>query len=90
MQQSGSDEPVVVELTPEETHPLRLAVLRFDTVTKNVVFPEDTWPGAFHLGVRLSDEPAGYPAITTGNLASNCAAWRHLAASRAVGSVVSC
>ena len=59
MQQSGSDEPVVVELTPEETHPLRLAVLRFDTVTKNVVFPEDTWPGAFHLGVRLSDELVG-------------------------------
>ena len=59
MQQSGSDEPVVVELTPEETHPLRLAVLRFDTPTKNVVFPEDTWPGAFHLGVRLGDELVG-------------------------------
>ena len=55
----GSPEPVVVELTPEETHPLRLAVLRFDTVTKNVVFPEDTWPGAFHLGVRLGDELVG-------------------------------
>lgn len=59
MQQSGSDEPVVVELTPEETHPLRLAVLRFDTPTKNVVFPEDTWPGAFHLGVRLGDKLVG-------------------------------
>lgn len=43
----------VVELTPEETHPLRLAVLRFDTPTKEVVFPEDTWPGAVHLGLRL-------------------------------------
>ena len=50
---------MVVELTPDETHPLRLAVLRFDTVTKNVVFPEDTWPGAFHLGVRLGHELVG-------------------------------
>jgi len=46
----------VVEITAEQTHPLRLAVLRFDTVTKEVVFPEDTWPGAFHLGVRVDDE----------------------------------
>jgi len=49
-------QPVVVELTPEETHPLRLAVLRADTPTKDVVFPEDTWPGAVHLGLRLGDE----------------------------------
>ncbi|MDO8362547.1 MAG: GNAT family N-acetyltransferase [Actinomycetota bacterium] len=45
--------PEVVELTPEQTHPLRLAVLRFDTPTKEVVFPEDTWPGAVHLGLRI-------------------------------------
>ncbi|MEZ5273418.1 MAG: GNAT family N-acetyltransferase [Ilumatobacteraceae bacterium] len=44
----------VVELTPEETHPLRLAVLRFDTPTKEVVFPEDTWPGAVHLGLQVN------------------------------------
>jgi GNAT superfamily N-acetyltransferase len=50
------DEPVVVELTPEETHPLRLAVLRFDTPSKEVEFAEDTWPGAVHLGVRIGDE----------------------------------
>ena len=49
-------EPVLVALTPEETHPLRLAVLRFDTPTKDVVFPEDTWPGAQHLGLRVDDE----------------------------------
>lgn len=49
-------EPVVVELTAEETHPLRLAVLRFDTPTKEVVFTEDTWPGAMHLGVRVDGE----------------------------------
>jgi GNAT superfamily N-acetyltransferase len=45
--------PEVVELTPDETHPLRLAGLRFDTPTKEGVFPEDTWPGAWHLGLRL-------------------------------------
>ena len=43
----------VVELAPEETHSLRLAVLRWDTPTKEVVFPEDTWPGACHLGLRV-------------------------------------
>lgn len=48
--------PEVVELTPEDTHALRLAVLRFDTPTKQVVFPEDTWPGAVHLGLRLDGE----------------------------------
>lgn len=46
----------VVEITAEETHPLRLAVLRFDTPTKVVEFPEDTWPGAIHLGLRLDGE----------------------------------
>lgn len=49
-------EPEIVELTPEQTHPLRLAVLRFDTPTKEVVFPEDTWPGALHLGLRVDGE----------------------------------
>ena len=48
--------PVVVDLTAEETHPLRLAVLRFDTPTKEVVFAEDTWPGALHLGLRVDGE----------------------------------
>ena len=46
----------IVELTPEETHQLRLAVLRADTPTKEVVFPEDTWPGALHLGVRMDGD----------------------------------
>ena len=50
---SGTAPPQIVELTAEETHPLRLAVLRADTPTKDVVFPEDTWPGALHLGVRI-------------------------------------
>ncbi|MDO8391721.1 MAG: GNAT family N-acetyltransferase [Actinomycetota bacterium] len=51
-----ADAPVVVELTAEQTHPLRLAVLRFDTPTKEVVFPEDTWPGARHLGLQVAGE----------------------------------
>ncbi len=50
------NEPLVVELTPAETHPLRLALLRFDTPTKEVVFAEDTWPGAVHLGLRVDGE----------------------------------
>ncbi len=45
--------PQVVEITATETHPLRFAVLRFDTPTKEVVFPEDDWPGSWHLGVRV-------------------------------------
>ena len=49
-------EAEIVELTPEETHPLRLAVLRADTPTKEVVFPEDTWSGALHLGARRNGE----------------------------------
>jgi len=49
-------ETEIVELTPDETYPLRLAVLRADTPTKEVVFPEDTWPGALHLGVRVDGD----------------------------------
>ena len=52
----------IVELTAEQTHPLRLAVLRFDTVTKDVVFLEDTWPGARHLGARVG---GGLVAVST-------------------------
>jgi GNAT superfamily N-acetyltransferase len=49
-------ELVVVELTAQDTHPLRLAVLRGDTPSKSVTFAEDDLPGPFHLGVR--DGPA--------------------------------
>jgi GNAT superfamily N-acetyltransferase len=42
----------IVEIAATDTHPLRLAVLRFDTPTKDVVFPEDDWPGSWHLGAR--------------------------------------
>lgn len=45
----------VVELAAADTHPIRLAVLRADTVSKVVTFAEDEWPGAWHLGVRGSD-----------------------------------
>lgn len=47
------DEPEIVDLTAEETHPLRLAVLRHDTPTKQVVFAEDSLPGTWHLGLRI-------------------------------------
>lgn len=51
--------PTVVELTAEQTHPLRLAVLRFDTVSKQVVFPQDDLPGVVHLGLLLGGEIVG-------------------------------
>ena len=46
----------IVELLAEETHPLRLAVLRHDTPTKDVSFAEDTDTGAIHLGIRIAGE----------------------------------
>lgn len=46
----------VVEVATADTHPLRLAVLRHDTPTKEVAFKEDEWPGAWHLGIRDGDE----------------------------------
>jgi GNAT superfamily N-acetyltransferase len=49
-------EHVVVELTADETHPLRLAVLRGDTPTKVTAFAEDLLPGTFHLGIRDGQE----------------------------------
>jgi GNAT superfamily N-acetyltransferase len=50
------DEHTVVELTAEQTHPLRLDVLRADTPSRAVVFTEDGWPGTLHLGVREGDD----------------------------------
>ena len=46
----------IVEIAAADTHALRLSVLRFDTPTKEVVFPEDDWPGSWHLGVRRDGE----------------------------------
>jgi GNAT superfamily N-acetyltransferase len=46
---------VVVELAADETHPLRLEVLRGDTPSRVVVFSEDGLPGTVHLGVRDGD-----------------------------------
>ena len=46
----------IVELSPEQTYPLRLAVLRHDTPTKDVAFAEDSDPGAVHLGLRIEGE----------------------------------
>lgn len=46
----------MVEISAEETHPLRLAVLRATTTSKQVVFPEDDFPGVVHLGVSVEGE----------------------------------
>ena len=46
----------VVEIAADETHDLRLKVLRNDTPTAIVTFPEDDLPGTFHLGVRDPDD----------------------------------
>ena len=51
----GSDY-VIVELTTSDTYPLRLAVLRTDTPSRDVTFPDDDLPGTVHLGVRYGDE----------------------------------
>lgn len=48
--------PEIAEITATDTHALRLSVLRFDTPTKEVVFPEDEWPGSWHLGAHLDGE----------------------------------
>lgn len=45
----------VREITAEQTHPVRLVVLRAGTPTKQVEFAEDTWPGAVHLGAFDGD-----------------------------------
>ena len=50
------DDLRIVELTAEQTHPLRLDVLRADTPSRAVVFIEDDWPGTLHLGVREGDD----------------------------------
>lgn len=55
----STDELRLVELTAAETHPLRLAVLRHDTPTKVVAFPEDELPGALHLGVESGGTVVG-------------------------------
>lgn len=53
----------VVEIAAEETHELRLAVLRNDTPTAIAAFPEDDLPGTFHLGAR--DATGDLVAIST-------------------------
>ena len=43
----------VVEITAAHTHALRLEVLRRDTPTKVVEFPEDLLPGTRHFGITI-------------------------------------
>ncbi|MEO7372255.1 MAG: GNAT family N-acetyltransferase [Ilumatobacteraceae bacterium] len=57
---------IVVELAAEQTHALRLAVLRNDTPTTSVVFDGDDLTGTVHLGVSASDVGGdGIVAIST-------------------------
>lgn len=43
----------IITLDTAETHGLRLSVLRHNTPTREVEFPEDDLPGVEHLGLRL-------------------------------------
>jgi predicted GNAT family N-acyltransferase len=43
-------------ISAADTHALRLAVLRSDVPTKEVVFAEDDLPGVEHLGLRVHGE----------------------------------
>jgi GNAT superfamily N-acetyltransferase len=54
-----SDTWRAVEIAATATHPVRLAVLRSDTPTKQVSFAEDEWPGAVHLGVFAGERLVG-------------------------------
>jgi thiamine transport system ATP-binding protein len=53
----------IVELTAAETHPLRAAVLRNDTPSREVALPGDDEPTTVHLGVR--DRAGRLIAIST-------------------------
>jgi GNAT superfamily N-acetyltransferase len=46
----------LVALEPEETHPLRRAVLRNGTPSSEVVFDGDELDTTFHLGVRIGED----------------------------------
>jgi GNAT superfamily N-acetyltransferase len=46
----------VVEIAAADTHALRQAVLRNDTPTHDVHWPDDDLPGTTHLGVRVDGE----------------------------------
>lgn len=59
----------VVALSTIETYPLRFAVLRKDTPTKQVSFPEDEWAGTWHLGIR---DDQGHVVATSSWVPRNC------------------
>ena len=46
---------LVREISTEQVQPIRLAVLRADTPTKETRFAEDDWPGCVHLGAFDDD-----------------------------------
>jgi len=46
---------LVHEISTAQVQPIRLAVLRADTPTKETRFAEDDWPGCVHLGAFDGD-----------------------------------
>jgi GNAT superfamily N-acetyltransferase len=46
----------LVDLRPDETHPLRRVVLRTGTPSEEVVFDGDELETTFHLGIRIDGE----------------------------------
>ncbi len=46
----------VVELSTEQTYPVRLTVLRAETASKRVDFAQDHFEGTVHLGIRNDDD----------------------------------
>ena len=46
---------LVREISTEQVQPIRLAVLRADTPTRETRFAEDDWPGCVHLGAFDGD-----------------------------------
>jgi predicted GNAT family N-acyltransferase len=46
----------IVEITAADTYALRRTVLRDDTPTHDVDWPDDDLPGTMHLGVRVDGE----------------------------------
>lgn len=59
----------IVEISTPDTYALRLAVLRENTPTTNVTFPEDDVPGVIHLGVR---HPSGLLIATSSWVPKEC------------------
>ena len=52
------------EISAEEAHPLRRAVLRGGDPASDVRYPQDDQPGSFHLGVEVDGELIGIASFS--------------------------